>query len=186
MTQDTTPTVRPTRRTEVRQFVDPDQLKTDLGFSMADLTSAMMNQSSFFVHYGVYSSMASRQVDDLKLLVDVAEAKAYRIARDEAVKAGGKTTEAQLANVVSTSPSVLTLRHLLNEAKQVEANTKIAVEGFRHRRDMLVQLGLLAREEIKGEVSINRRNAISNEQEGIKDRVLARLKEADPSTAQEA
>ena len=163
------------RRFEVRQFVDADQLKKDMTFSPVDLTSAMMEQSSLFAHYGVLAAKASRQVDDIKLLLETIEAKVYRKLRDEAADEGKKTTEAQLEKSVATHDQVLSYRRALNEAKQGEAIAKTAVEAFRHRRDMLVQQGLISREEMKGELSISARRERDNELEALKERYINRV-----------
>lgn len=162
----------PTRFT-VRNFVEPDQLKKDMGYSLADLSTAMMQQSALFVHYGVQAAKASKQVSDVKMLLEVTESKVYRALRDQFAREGQKITEGMLSNAVATHASVIGMRKALNEAMQIESVAKTAVEGFRHRRDMLVQHGLISREEMKGEVSIKRREAIADEAEAQKSRVLA-------------
>lgn len=173
MTEDTTTSPKaPTRR--VHNFIDADQLRKDMAFTITDLSTGMVQQSSLLVHYGMLASKSSRQVDDFKLLLETTEAKVYRLLRDEFVKIGDKFTEKQLENAVATDKRVINLKRCLNEAKQIEANAKIAVEGFRHRRDMLVQQGLLSREEMKGEVFVNRRQAAEGEIEVLKQRYIDR------------
>lgn len=160
---------------KVHQYLDVDQLKKDLAYTPTNLTDAMMQQASLFVHYGIGASSASRQVDDVKMILEITEAKIYRKLREEAAKKETKLTEAQLEKNVALDANVRSIRRALNEAKQIEANCKIAVESFRQRRDMLVQQGLLSREEMKGEVSISRRNAAEDAGEATKKRVLARI-----------
>ena len=165
------------KRYTVRNYVDPVKLKADMSYSMADLSTAMIEQAALFVHYGVLASKAAKQVDDLKMLLEVTESKVGRKTRDNLASDGVKSTEAQIANLVQTHSQVITLRKALNEARQIEAVAKTAVEGFRHRRDMLVQAGLISREEMKGEVSINRRRAADDEAEALKTRTLARFQQ---------
>lgn len=160
---------------KVRNFIDPAELKKDMSYSLADLSTAMMQQGALFVHYGVLASQSSKQVDDVKMLMEVTEGKIYRKLRDEAVAEGTKVTEAQLEKAVQVHAKVVEMRRALNEARQIEGNAKIAVEGFRHRRDMLVQHGLISREEMKGEVSIARRAAAADEAEAQKARVLKNI-----------
>lgn len=160
-------TTEPTPIT-VKRLIDPEQLKKDMRFSLADLSSAMMEQAPLSTHYGMLAAKASRQVNDLELLLEVTEAKVYRIARDKRdaeTEKDKKVTEAALAKIVSTNAQVVSIRKALNEAKQIEAQTKTAVEAFRQRRDMLIQSGLISREEMKGEISIARRNEL----EAIRD-----------------
>ena len=158
----------------VKDFVDPRQLKIDLTFSANDLTSAMMQQASMFSHYGVLAAQASRQTDVVELLLENTEAAVYKILRDQAVVAGEKVTEAQLEKVIQRHPRVIAMKKSLNEARRVEATCKTAVEAFRHRRDMLVQMGLISREEMKGELTIAARNAAADAREHSQNSVLAR------------
>lgn len=159
----------------VRALVDSEQLQKDLSFSPNNLTDAMMQQASMFVHYGTLASKASRQVDDLKMLLEIAESKVDKAIRNKAVDDGEKLTEALITKRISAHSKIVELTKLLNEAKQIEKLCAVAVEGFRHRRDMLVQTGLLAREEMKGEVSIARRQEAEDAATAQRERVLARL-----------
>jgi hypothetical protein len=159
----------------VKDFIDARQLKSDLAYSPNDLTSAMMNQASMFSHYGVLAADASRQVDVVKMLLEQSEAAVYKLLRDQAAAAGEKVTEAQLEKQVARHSRVISMKKALNEAKRVESIGKTAVESFRHRRDMLVQLGLISREEMKGELRIGERNARDDAMSAQKDLALARI-----------
>ena len=161
----------------IKDFVDPAELKRDLAFSNNDLTSAMMQQASLFSHYGVLASQASRQVDVVKLLLENTEAVVYKLLRDNAAAAGEKVTEAQLEKSVSRHERVISMKKSLNEAKRVESTSKIAVEAFRHRRDMLVQMGLISREEMKGELSVQAKSAAQMARESSIDAVMARRRQ---------
>ena len=158
----------------IRDFIDPSQLKRDLAFSTNDLSSAMMQQASMFSHYGILGSQASRQVDVVKLLLENTEAVVYKLIRDQAVSAGEKVTEAQLEKLVARHDRVIAMKKSLNEAKRVEAIAKTAIEAFRHRRDMLVQMGLISREEMKGQISIQAKSAAEEARESSVQSVLAR------------
>ncbi len=171
MTEETT---KPAFR--VRNFIDAEQLKSDLNYSLTDLSTPMMQQAALFVHYGTLAARASKQVDDLKMLLEVAESKVYRKLRDTAASEGAKVTEAQLEKSVSVHEKVVEIKRALNEAKQIEAIAKTATEGFRHRKDMLVQAGVQAREEMKGELSISRRNVEEERIETTKSRILDNIK----------
>ena len=143
----------------VKQFIDATQLKADLSFSTADIHTAMMNQAQLLTHYGILAAKASRQVDDIKLLIENAEARVYRLLRDKAVADKEKVTEVQLEKQVSIQSQVVSFKRGLNEARQIEDICKVTVEAFRHRKDMLVQQGAYSREEMKGEMSMSIRNA---------------------------
>lgn len=140
---------------QVVDYIDVAQLKKDLAYSENDLSSAMMQQASLFSHYGVLASKCSKQVDVIKLLLENTEAAIYQLLRSKAAQRGDKMTEVQLEKAVSREERVIAMKKALNEAKQIETVAKTALEAFRHRRDMLVQSGLISREEMKGELRIS-------------------------------
>lgn len=160
---------------KVEEFIDTKQLAADMTYSLNNLSDAMMRQAPLFAHYGVQASRASKQVDNIKLLLENTEARCYREVRDQALTAGEKTTETLLERTISVAPKVIALKRALNEAKQIEKITAIAVESFRHRRDMLIQQGFISREEMKGELSIAKRNLADESVEDLKKRTIDRL-----------
>jgi hypothetical protein len=171
---DTATAPRKTRKVAVKQWIDEKQLKQDLSYTMSDISGAMMDQASLLAHYGVLSAKASRQVDDMKMLLENAEAAVDRKIRDEKAKAGEKVTEPMLEKLVARHPQVIEVKKALNEAKQIEAIGKIAVEAFKNRKDMLVQHGSRERAELEGEVRLGLRNMREEQVEGLKNRVMGR------------
>lgn len=159
----------------VKDFIDAATLRKDMAFSPNDIDTAMMEQASLFVHYGVLHADAQRQVDTVKLLLENTEAAVYKMIRDKAAAGGDKVTEPMLEKSVARHPRVVAMKKALNAAKRVESIGKIAVEGFRHRRDMLVQQGVKLREEMKGELRIAERNASADALEAQKQAALERL-----------
>lgn len=157
---------------KVQNFIDSRELKEDISFSPNNLDDAMMNQASLLVHYGILSAKASLQVDKLKMYLQTMEAKVYREVKDKLTDKGEKITENQLNAAIATDSRIIVAKKALNEAKQIESVAKTAVEAFRHRRDMLIQQGLLSREEMKGEVSIAKRNNEAERAEQFKRRLL--------------
>src|SRR5665213_206665 len=157
----------------VRNFLDEDQAKIDLSYSLNNLSDAYQRQPSFRLHYGTQAAKASRQVDDLKMVLEATESKVYREIRDEATKAGDKVTEAQLEKMVIGSPNVLAIKRAVNEAKQIEAITKAAVEGFKDRKDMLVQQGADSRAERSGEMRMSG-GPVESDVDAAKARFLGR------------
>ena len=176
MTEATTADVQKEMTTyPVRDFIDAGILKRDLAFSQNNLTDAMMQQASMFSHYGVLAADASRQVDVVKLLLENCEAAVSKNIRNELAEAGEKATEPTIAARIARHPRVVSMKKALNEAKRIEVIGKMAVESFRHRRDMLVQLGLISREEMKGELRIGEKSAREEAASAQKDLALARL-----------
>lgn len=171
------PIPRPAISFKVRKFVEPDKLKADLAYTPANLTDAFMAQASMFAHYGVLYAQAEKQTNDLELLLEATEATVYRRERDNAIAAGEKPTDAGLRQTVSRDKRVNQLKKALNEARQIEATAKIAVEAFKQRRDMLIQQGLISREEMKGELSIREKSFREEVQQSTRDQVLAYRKD---------
>lgn len=161
---------------KVRNYIDPAQMKKDLGYTLADLSGAQAEQAQLFAHYGVQAAKAARQVDNIKLLLENTEAAVYRALRDRMVSAGEKFTETLLDKMVSRHEKVIKVKKALNEAKQIEAVSKTAVEAFRHRKDMLVQHGATEREEMKGELVTRLRSSREEDLANLKAGYLERVK----------
>lgn len=159
----------------VLDYIDAKQLKEDLAFSINDLTSAMMGQSSLFAHYGQLAADASYQVDKLEMALKTTESAVYKAIRDDYAKKGEKVTEGQLTNLVASHDHVKALKLALNRAIRVENVCKSAVEAFRQRRDMLIQCGSTMREEMKGEVYIRGRQNAEESVQNLEKSLLSNM-----------
>jgi hypothetical protein len=161
---DPTATPAPVTTIRVKNFVDGVQARADIQYSLADLSSAFQAQASLNLHYHELRAQATRQVADLKITLEAAEAKVYRDLRDKYVAASQKFTEAQLEKEVSAHPTIRKIKLAINEARQIEDNAKGVVESFGHRKDMLVQAGAKDRVELSGELRMQeiaeRNNAV--------------------------
>ncbi|QIG69120.1 hypothetical protein EVB78_087 [Rhizobium phage RHph_N1_15] len=160
---------------KVRNYIDSAKLKEDVGYSLVDISGAQAVQAQLFVHYGTLAAKAARQVDNIKLLLENTEAAVYRVLRDAMIAKGEKVTEALLDKMVTRHERVTAVKKALNEAKQIEAVAKIAVEGFRHRKDMLVQHGATEREEMKGELVTKLRSSREEDMNNLKESYMKRV-----------
>ncbi|MBO6507563.1 MAG: hypothetical protein JJ979_03595 [Roseibium sp.] len=176
-TQESEDTKPAKRRMVVKNPIHAGELQHDLQINEVDLTNAMMKQSSLFAHYGVLHAKAMRQVEDFKLAEQVVSARVGRQVRDKAVSDKEKLTVDQVKAAVDDNKTVRHVRRCLNEAKQIEQQAKTAVESFRHRRDMLIQIGLRAREEMKGEVRIAAKKEHENARKSAEERMLSRQRD---------
>jgi len=138
----------------VKEFIDPAQFKQDVEYSPADLDTAMVEQASLSAFYGAASAESSRQAGIMKIRLGVVEAKVYKEIRDAANDEKRKMTEAQIKAEVETDPRVIKAKSDYINATYYADLGKSAVESFKQRRDMLIQLGSSAREERKGELFI--------------------------------
>jgi hypothetical protein len=139
----------------VRNFIDEAALKADVTYSLANLSDGFQRQAGFIVHYSTLAAKAARQVDDIELLIEATESAVFRQLRDDLLKIGDKFTDTFLNKSVAASSRVLALKRALNEAKQIQAIAKGAVEAFKQRKDMLVQEGAASRTERQGELRMN-------------------------------
>jgi hypothetical protein len=179
MTSPVNPALQPVAFNVV-DYIDTDQLTKDITFSPNDLTTAMIQQASLFAHYGILHAKAQRQVDTVKLLLENTESAIYKMIRDEMNARSEKFTETLLEKLISRNSRVVGMKKALNEARRVEAVCKISTEAFRHRRDMLIQQGLISREEMKGELAVKEKSVRDDAAESLKQRFMERrLKSGD-------
>lgn len=155
----------------VEHFVTPEELKEDLSINPTALSEAMVKQAALFSHYAVLSSRASRQYDHLKQRAEIVASKVDKELRDQAADEGKKVTEAALGKELARDRRVVAANKLVNEARMIADLAKNALEAFKQRRDMLVQIGLMQREEMKGELSIS----MKKEREAAAGEVGSRL-----------
>lgn len=135
-------------------LLHPDQVKRDLDIDQIDINVSMMRQAGLFAYYASLHARADAAVAKAEQMVDITEATLDKQIRDRAAAAGEKKTEAQIKSLIQTDPIMIRRRQALNEAVMLAAIAKSTAEAFRHRRDMLVQIGFNLREEIKGGVQI--------------------------------
>ena len=157
MSEETAPeSVHETKPLEVsvKTFVSPEQLQKDLAFSDLDLSTAMMKQASLFAHYAVLAAQAQKQHDDFKMMSDIKESQIDKSIRDKAAEDGTKLTEVLIAKEVARTKEFVLAQKRVNEARMVADLLKNALEAFKQRRDMLVQVGVSIREEMKGKVTV--------------------------------
>lgn len=154
---------KPAPKKMVKTFINPTAFKEDISINMADLDNAFITQASLFAHYGTQAAKASEQMDNLKLVLDVKEAQLNTLHRDLLFKAFGKVTETMIANAVMTDPRYIKARKMYNESKGVVEMLKASTEAFRQRRDMLVQVGAMTREERKGELFLKSKEVSSDD-----------------------
>jgi hypothetical protein len=155
----------------------PEELQKDLAFSNADLTSAMMNQAGLFARYAAIAARLQKVADTKELIVEITEAKVDKAIRDAAAKAGEKVTEASLAKSIRLNTDYVKAVQAYNNARMNADLAKNALEAFKQRRDMLVQIGVAAREEMKGELFVKAREAGTAHAQDTRAEVLKRMEQ---------
>lgn len=124
----------------------------DLAIDKNNLNEAFVTQASLFAHYAQAHARMLQLDGRAKLLLEIAEAQLDKSLRDEATTAGVKWTETQLKQSIVRSPSYIKAALAANETKANLALAAAAVESFKQRRDMLIQIGASDRQEHKGDI----------------------------------
>ena len=133
-------------------FIDADQLQRDLHFTEATINDGMTRQAALFAHYARLSADATYQSDRAKQQVDLLEAQLNQRFRDAMVAAGTKFTEKSIDAMVIQDSSYQAAQERAHEAKAIASMVASAADSFRHRKDMLIQVGADLRLEKQGEL----------------------------------
>lgn len=133
-------------------FIDPDQLQRDLHFTEASINDGMTRQAALFAHYARLSADATYQSDRAKQQVDLLEAQLNQKYRDSMVAAGTKFTEKSIDALVIQDSGYQAAQERAHEAKAIASMVASAADSFRHRKDMLIQVGADLRLEKQGEL----------------------------------
>ena len=144
--------VRFVPETELRTFIDPDRLSNDLAFTQTNISLAMTRQASLFAHYSMLAHQAQFQADRADQQVDLIEAQLDQTYRDAFTTAGVKVTENAIKAAIIKDSKYQKAVLRKNEAKAIAEMVKSAADSFRHRRDMLIQVGADLRQEAQGAV----------------------------------
>lgn len=140
---------------KIEQFVNAEQFMKDVNFSDSDLTDAMMQQASLFAFYATQNAKAQFQLNNQKMLLDYLESKIDNEIRAQAIADKEKITEKKIEAQIKADRRYLSRLTKLNEARMAADLAKDSLEAFKHRRDMLIQLGAAQREEMKGELRMS-------------------------------
>lgn len=145
--------IKEAMETEAVEILKPAQVKKDVSFSMADLNGAMMEQASLSVHYARIACESKFQMESLKRKIELLEAyldKNYRQNWPD----NEKMTEKAVQSKIILNKNYQDLQEQYLEAKMNASFADSVQESFRQRRDMLIQIGKDAREELKGQVRV--------------------------------
>jgi len=130
------------------------QMMSDTAFSPEDIDSAMIQQAGLYAFYAEQSQKASKRADNLKLKISIVEAEVDKEIRDKVAEEGGKITEKAIdKEIVRTAKYVRAVMNH-NDAKAVSQMIRDMLEAFKHKKDMLIQIGVAKREERGGQTRV--------------------------------
>jgi len=135
------------------KFPTAEEIAEDVGFTEAQLDDNMVNQPSLVAHYGRLLAEAQYDSDYAKQMMEIAESKVAHKLREEANDEGKKISEAQINSTLPTVTSVVKARMTYNRAKSNHEAMKTTFEALRHKKDMMVQIGVNRRTEIEGKIN---------------------------------
>lgn len=141
----------PTKKPELLNAAEAHK---DTQINPIDLTNEMIMQPGLYLKYALKHQKAMRTEGNAKLALEVTQSATDKRIRDDAAEKGEKLTEAKISSQVSTDKRVIAAIKAYNDAKSDTALTKDILEALKQKRDMIVQLGVNAREEMKGEVRV--------------------------------
>lgn len=129
--------------------ITPDKLRLDVQISPNDLESAMLNQPSLAAYYGEQAATARKIANDAKVALESLESRILTEKRNEATARREKPVEARIKSEIDADPRFIKAKLALNQAIHTADLCAAAVEAFRHRRDMIVQVVKGEREEME-------------------------------------
>lgn len=136
----------------LKTFIDADQLQADLAFTTTNISMAMTRQAALFAHYSRLAADATYQSDRSKQQVELLEATLNQRFRDSLITAGTKFTEKSIDSMVIQDASYQEAQERAHEARAIAKMVETAADSFRHRKDMLIQVGADLRMEKQGEL----------------------------------
>lgn len=144
-----------------------EQLLADVKFEPENLDKACIEQASLFAYYAEQSRLASKKMDNFKLRIATVEAELDKDARDAAAASGTKITEKAIEQGISRNEKYVKCVMAYNDAKATHQLLRDILDSFKQRKDMLVQIGLTRRDELKAGGLVIREN---NAQDSLKAR----------------
>lgn len=133
-------------------FIDADQLQRDLHFTESSITVGMTRQASLFAHYSTLAAQAKYQADRCKQQVELVYANLDQQLRDDLTTSGTKFTEKVIEAMIQKDSTYQSAQSRAFEAKAVASMVETAADSFRHRKDMLIQVGADLRQQRDGEM----------------------------------
>ena len=121
-------------------------LASELKIDKANIDEEMTEQPMKYAWYSAIFEEANNEFNRCKLEVAELEAGIVTVLRERA-KTGERLTEKVMDSEMRQFPSWSTLQRKMLDAQSNLAMARVAKEAFQQRRDMIVSLGSLLREE---------------------------------------
>lgn len=143
----------------VDPIIDVDKFTQDVGIPATDLSGSFRKQGALFAHYASLHYKALKQEFNYELKLKVLMSQLDKEIRDRAATEGEKKpSEKQIEQEIARTASYVSALLAYNDAAALVDLTKNALEAFKQRKDMLVQLGANERQELSADISMTHVN----------------------------
>lgn len=169
----------------LQEFIDVEAFSKEIDDDMGDLNEAMRTQTARAAYYGMKHAQAKRQKGRIDNIVKATEAKLRKELRKKLVEEaqeianeeGGKPeriTKDMVDAAIFTDARMIKLLNIQLEADEIENVCKVAYDAFRTRREMLVSMGHLTREQMRSQLAMREGLDTKNSIASYKQRRAAR------------
>ena len=138
----------------VNEFVEISRVQKDVETNMQDLQAEFVRQPGLIYYYTAMGAKATRQTAEFKLRLEATEAKVASNVRSLALGTGEKLTEASVKEQTRLHPNVVGIEQALIKSKEVEQTLDGIIQSLRHKKDSLMMLGWMARDERNAAIEI--------------------------------
>lgn len=122
-------------------------IDAELRVDPQNVQDALLKQPGLYAWYATVHAATQSIVEKAKLDLDVLRARTDEKVRKEAAASGTKVTESSIPLSIDRDPEVVKASQALIEARRQEGVLRAVREAFTHRRDMLIQLSAMERQE---------------------------------------
>jgi hypothetical protein len=149
----------------IEQIIDVDKFTQEIQEEINDLDEAFRTQTGRAAYYAMLYAKAQKQADDVELRVKLVEAQLTKIMREKLNEAAR-----QLADEEGSKPERITVDMVKAEvllhpemrkwlqmqidADEIKRVCAAASDAFRTRREMLTSIGMLTREQMRANFTI--------------------------------
>lgn len=113
------------------------------------LSEEFMHQPSVYAWFAALCEIAGSEAESKKFMLSVLKANTEKKVRREYAASGTKTTESAIAAEVQTDDAFIASSIALIEAERQYSILRALVRSLDQRKDMLIQLGVMKRQEMQ-------------------------------------
>ncbi len=149
----TTPSQKPT----VETFVDPERIAADvapIARNFDGIGEELSRQASLTYYYSTLTAKAEKQLANLKLRLEAVEAQVATNVRTKAATDSEKLTADMVKERVRLHPKTIAFEQAIIEAQEVLSVLKGAFGAIKDKKDSLVAMSHMSREELRAAQSL--------------------------------